>query len=203
MRKIITMLLIAAICLTAAVSCKSRKKEIETETGGSSARQTEKTTTGSETPTVTTTGSGAGTTAATGGEVTDPGIDPEPTDPTDPTPRPNDTDEALFSAGDISVYFREIAPTSLRKEIVFFVSNSGEKTVTVEISVLTVNRYAMSESARATLIPSSAAMICPNFWQSDLDRAGITDITEVTVTITAKDSSRTPVFEDQTITFRI
>lgn len=184
MKKTLLILLAALICLSG-VSCGENEAP---ETTG------QKTEAASASSTSEITGSTAPATTTEGVITTLPAPNPD-----DPTPQPDAEDTLLYSQDGISVYFRSVTRASLGKEITFFVSNSGDSTVTVETRIMAINRYAIPSTKEIELISMSAGILQHTAWNTDLKTAGITDITEITLKITARKGSKTLFTSEQTV----
>lgn len=186
MKKALLILLAALICLTGAACRKKEPTETKAKTSDAAPTSSESTGISSDSTTV--------------GEVTT-----TLPDPADPTPKPNETDTALFSKGDISVYFRNIALGTGTKNFQFFVTNSGDQLLNVKVRLMAVNRYATSASEDVDLIPQSAGNVTLSVWNSELRQAGVEEISEISefaVRITVQDSRYNKIF-DETITYTV
>ncbi len=184
MKKALLILLAALVCLTG-VACK--KKEA---TDGSE-KQTQQTS-GTSAPIMT---GSTGTTDNGAGSLSTPIL-------TNPTPQPSETDISVFSYENVSVYLRSVKKSSYTTKFDFFVSNSGDLPIIVTLNILTVNGYVFQESIQKDLIPCSATVASLSILNSQLDSAGISEISEIVLQISAMDSSFNTVF-DQTVTFAV
>ncbi len=184
MKRILPILLAVLICFTG-TACKKKNS-----TNGSEKQPQQSS--GTSVPIMT---GGAGTTGSGTGSLST-------TAPTNPTPQPGETDMSVFSFKDISVYLRSIEKDDYRTKFHFFVSNSGDLTLTVTLNILTINRYVFQERSDCDLIPCSAAIVSPYVRNDSLESAGISEITEIVLQISATDHAYNTLF-DQTVTFTV
>ena len=150
MKKVLSLLLCATLCLSFS-ACKKKKADHTTVVGRESvAVSTQKNSPGGQ------------SVSSDESRTTSPTYTHPEYDPDDPTPRPETGDRVVYNRDGLTVYLRSVKLSgyvSRRLEFVFFVTNTRNNALGVEVEIKTVNRYAVAAEGSVELLPHTSGVI--------------------------------------------